>query len=58
MLNTLYSKLEKTANRCHDSKTVKPKNGGVTNKAIALETLVRKIQWLDRCMVPLTKILK
>ena len=42
----------------YDSKTGKPTNGGhVTNKAIALETLGRKIRGLDRRMV-FTKILK
>lgn len=41
------------------SKTVKPKNGGhVTNKAIALETLVRKIQWVRRTHQSFTKFPK
>lgn len=46
-MNTLYSKVENWQPLSHDSKTVKPKNGGhVTKKDIALETLVRKIQWV------------
>ena len=39
----------KTGNHCHmiAKHLVKPKNGGhVTKKDIALETLVREIQWV------------